>query len=421
MRVLMLTSSYPKYAGETTAPFIEEIAASLVRRGHEVHVLAPFQPDIRRAPVERGVHLRFFRYAPHPALNVWGYAGSQRGDVRLKAQALAVAPFALAATIFAALHATQPQSSTTFRPSPFAFDLLHAHWLLPNGTPAALVAALRGLPLVVSLHGSDVALAERHWLTAAAAGVTLRAADAITACSADLHARALRLGAPCNRARVLPYGVDPQAFCPRPEARDAVRAELGLAEGQPLVLTLGRLVYKKGFGVLLDAWPAVLRRHPGARLAIVGDGDLRDELAAQSQALGIADSVRFTGQLPRARTSSYLASADVFVVPSVRDQSGNVDGLPNTLLEGMGTARPIVATRLAGIPQVIDDGTHGLLVPERDAASLAGAISRLLDDGALAARLGANARRRIERELTWDATASLWEATYQSALDAHAR
>jgi glycosyltransferase involved in cell wall biosynthesis len=216
---------------------------------------------------------------------------------------------------------------------------------------------------------------------------------------------------------VLPYGVDPQAFCPRPEARDAVRAELGLGEGQPLVLALGRLVYKKGFGVLLDAWPAVLRRHPAARLAIVGDGDLRDELAAQANALGVADSVIFTGQLPRTRTSSYLASADVFVVPSVRDQSGNVDGLPNTLLEGMGSARPIVATRLAGIPQVIDDGTHGLLVPERDAASLADAITRLLNDGALAARLGANARRRIERELTWDATAELWEATYRDALN----
>ena len=278
------------------------------------------------------------------------------------------------------------------------------------------MGGLRGLPLVVSLHGSDVALAERHWLAAAAAGATLRAASAVTACSADLHLRALRLGARPARARVLPYGVDPQAFCPRPDARAQVRAELALHEGQPLVLALGRLVYKKGFGVLLDAWPAVLRRHPAARLAIVGDGDLRDELAQQARALGIAASVHFTGQLERARTSDYLASADVFVVPSVRDQSGNVDGLPNTLLEGMGSARPIVATRLAGIPQVIDDGTHGLLVPERDPASLSDAITRLLDDAALAARLGANARGRIERELTWDATAQLWEAVYQDAL-----
>src|SRR5215208_608220 len=103
MRILMLTSSYPKYAGEITAPFIEEIAASMVRRGHSVHVLAPHHPALRRGPIERGVHLHFFRYAPYPALNVWGYAASQQGDVRLKPSALAVAPFALAGTVWGLL------------------------------------------------------------------------------------------------------------------------------------------------------------------------------------------------------------------------------------------------------------------------------------------------------------------------------
>jgi glycosyltransferase involved in cell wall biosynthesis len=289
--------------------------------------------------------------------------------------------------------------------------------VLPNGLPAALAAALGRLPLLVSLHGSDIALAERHWATAAAAGATLRAAAFVTACSGDLRERALRLGARPERSRVIPYGVDAQAFCPRDDAQAQVRAELGLQNGAPLVLALGRLVYKKGFGVLLAAWPEVLARHPHARLAIVGDGDLRGELVAQAERLGIGRQVVFTGQLERARTSAYLSSADVFVVPSLRDQSGNVDGLPNTLLEGMGAARPIVATRLAGIPQVIDDGTHGLLVPERDPQQLAGAIMRLLDDPALAGRLGAAARRRVLAELTWDATAQLWEAAYQSAIN----
>jgi glycosyltransferase involved in cell wall biosynthesis len=280
-----------------------------------------------------------------------------------------------------------------------------------------LAAQLMGLPLVVSLHGSDVSLAERHWATALAGGYALRRAAAVTACSADLRARAARIGASPSRSRVLPYGVDPLAFCPRPESRPAVRAELGLAEDQPLVLALGRFVYKKGFGVLLDAWPAVLAEHPRAHLAIVGDGDLRQELEQQTHRLGIAGSVTFTGSLKRAATSRYLASADVFVVPSVRDQSGNVDGLPNTLLEGMGSARPIVASRLAGIPQVIDDGVHGLLVPERDHDALAAAITRLLADPVLAANLGGNARRRIETELTWDATAALWEQVYLEAAD----
>src|ERR1043165_9188840 len=113
MNICMLTSSYPKYLGETTAPFIEEIAAGLVRRGHAVHVVAPFHRDVRRAPVERGVHLHFFRYSPVRALNVWGYAESLRGDVGLRGRALAAAPLALGATFLALLRLTKDQ-----RPKP---------------------------------------------------------------------------------------------------------------------------------------------------------------------------------------------------------------------------------------------------------------------------------------------------------------
>jgi phosphatidyl-myo-inositol dimannoside synthase len=122
--------------------------------------------------------------------------------------------------------------------------------------------------------------------------------------------------------------------------------------------------------------------------------------------------VYFPGQLERERAARYVAAADVYVVPSIRDQRGNVDGLPNALLEGMGAARPIVASDVAGIPEVIIDGQHGLLTPERDPAAIANAITHLLDDRALAMRLGAAARRRVLEELTWDATAERFEAVY---------
>src|SRR5262249_26791365 len=122
------------------------------------------------------------------------------------------------------------------------------------------------------------------------------------------------------------------------------------------------------------------------------------------------------GQLARDRAACYIGAADVYVVPSIRDQGGNVDGLPNVLLESMAAARPIVASRVAGIPEVVTDGEHGLLIPERDPDALAVAITGLLDDRALAQRLGAAARRRILDELTWDATAERFEAVYRQAV-----
>jgi glycosyltransferase involved in cell wall biosynthesis len=419
----MLTSSYPKYVGETTAPFIEEIAAGLVRRGHNVHVVAPFHPDIRRAPVERGVHLHFFRYSPLPALNVYGYAESLKADVGLRWAAVGAAPLAAGAGMLEMLHLTKDErpktngvelSSPVVRRSPF--DVIHAHWVLPNGSPAALVAWLRGLPLVVSLHGSDVYLAERAAPLALAAAATLRAAGAVTACSGDLQQRALRLGARPGSVDVIPYGVDTQAFQPDPQAAALVRAELGLALATPLIVTVSRLVYKKGLTYLLEAFPRILAAHSNAVLVIAGYGDLRKELERRATELGVAGSVRFPGQLDRDRAARYISAADVYVVPSIRDQGGNIDGLPNALLEGMGAARPIVASRVAGIPDVIRDGEHGLLVPERDPAALAAAIGRLLEDCVLAQQLGAAARRRVLEELTWDKTAERFERAYQKAL-----
>jgi glycosyltransferase involved in cell wall biosynthesis len=151
-------------------------------------------------------------------------------------------------------------------------------------------------------------------------------------------------------------------------------------------------------------------------LVIAGYGDLRDDLERRAAELGVANNVRFPGQLERERAARYVAAADVYVVPSIRDQRGNIDGLPNALLEGMGAARPIVASRVAGIPDVIGDGQHGLLVPERDSEALAEAIGRLLSDRALAERLGAAARQRVVEELTWDIAAQRFERAYERAL-----
>lgn len=430
LNICMLTSSYPKYPGETTAPFIEEIAAGLARRGHTVHVLAPFHRDVRRAPVERGVHLHFFRYSPLRALNVWGYAESLQADVGLRGAVFAAAPLALGAGTAALWRLTggrienqEPRTGTAvaapgsrFSVLGSSFDLIHAHWVIPNGPPAALVARLRGLPLAVSLHGSDVYLAERAAPISLAAASAFRAAGAITACSGDLGQRAMRLGAPAERVDVIPYGVDASQFTPDPAAGPALRASLGLPADTPLVLTMSRLVYKKGLTYLLEAWPQVLAAQPRAVLVIAGYGDLRDQLERRAAELGLAASVRFPGQLERAEAARAINGADVYVVPSIRDQRGNVDGLPNALLEGMAAARPIVASRVAGIPDVIDDGVHGLLVPEREPGAIAAAVSRLLADRALAERLGAAARARVRDDLTWDMAAQRFERAYARAL-----
>ncbi len=409
MNVCMVTSSYPKYAGEVTAPFIEEIAAGLAARGHQVHVVLPRHHAMRRPAVDRGVHLHPYAYAPLRSLNVWGYAESMAADVEVRGRAYLAALFALPAGLLALLRLTRR----------IPCDLIHAHWVLPNGPLAALAAGRRRLPLVISLHGSDVYLPERHrWLRGAAAW-TFRRAAAVTACSSDLARRALALGAPPERTTVIPYGADREAFRPAdPAERAQVRADLGLAPGEALVLAVGRLVRKKGFDQLIGALPQVVREAGPVRLLIAGQGDLREELAALARALGVEEHVRMPGAIERDRLPALFRSCDVLAVPSMHDARGNVDGLPNVVLEGMASGVPIVASRVAGIPQVIADGETGLLVPEKDPAALAAALVRLLREPDTRARLGRQARRRVEEELNWPAVAAQFEAVYGRAAGA---
>jgi glycosyltransferase involved in cell wall biosynthesis len=370
-------------------------------------VVLPRHRDLRRPALDRGVQLHPYRYAPLRALNVWGYAESMAADVEVRGRVYAAALFALPAGLLALLRVTRQ----------VRFDLLHAHWVLPNGPLGALVAARRKVPLVVSLHGSDVYLPERHrWLRGLAAW-TFRRAAAITACSGDLARRAVALGAPAERITVIPYGADGTTFHPAdPAERQRVRAEWGLEEGEALILAVGRLVRKKGFDVLVRALPQVLAAAGPAKLLIAGQGDLREELAALARELGVAGHVILPGAVERDRLPALFRSCDVLAVPSMHDERGNVDGLPNVVLEGMASGVPIVASDVAGIPQVIASEENGLLVPEKDPAALAQALVRLLSDAELRPRLGQAARRRVEEALNWPAVAGEFEEVYGQAV-----
>lgn len=398
--VVMVATSYPRFAGDLVGTFMEPIARGIAARGHAVHLVLPWHPKLTRPLSEGGVTLHPFRYAPHHSLNVFGYAGALKADVALRWSAWAAAPLALAAGVAAARRVVREVGAT----------VVHGHWVVPGGAIAALAAA--GRPLVVSLHGSDVYVAERHAAVGAVARRTFGRAGWVTACSADLRERAIRLGAEAARSTVVPYGVDVEAFGPGAGRRERGRALLGVAADTPVVLAVGRFVKKKGFEYLIDAVPALVARHPGAQVVVAGGGDLEAALRSRVWTAAVSDHVRFPGILGHDAVASALAAADVAVVPSIRDDAGNVDGLPNVVLEALASGTPLVTTPAGGIGAVVTDGDNGLLVPERDAAGLAAAIGRLLDHPALGAALGARARSRVQAEHGWDGVARQFEAAY---------
>ena len=401
----MVTSSYPKYEGDVTAPFIESIGTSVAALGNEVHVLAPYHPDVRRQPIEKGVNLHFFKYSPFRNLNIWGYAESLEADVRLRGAIYPLTPVVFASALWALWRLT----------GRLKFDVMHAHWVVPNGPVAAIVARLRRLPLVVSMHGSDVFVAEQSRPVASVARWVFGRAGAITAPSDDLLQRAIALGAPASRCHLVPYGVDPRQFTRIEGAAPLLKRELGLPKDALVIFAVGRMVYKKGFEYLIRAVPAILRQHPNARIVIAGGGDLQPRLESLVKQLGVEKSVIMPGWVQRDRMPLFFSGCDLFVLPSVVDQQGNVDGLPNTLLEAMASARPVVATTVAGIPLAVKDGDNGLLVPEKQPGELSSAINLLLDAPELRAQYGEAGRRRVENELNWQTTARTFNRLYESA------
>ncbi|MBN2369019.1 MAG: glycosyltransferase family 4 protein [Vicinamibacteria bacterium] len=397
MRILTVTSSYPKYPGDITAPFIESIARALSARGHEIDVVLPAHPELNR-PASDPFRFHPYRYTTQDRWCRWGYAQSLEADVRIRRGSLLLAPLATLAL----------RRMVSARLAARSYDIAHIHWIVPNAVPLVDLFRRRRLPFIVSLHGSDVFLAERSSILRLACRFTFVRAGAVSACSADLTRRAIRLGAAVDRTHTVPYGVDIDLFSPGKRS-GRTRDRYRIPAGDTLVVAVGRLVKKKGFDCLIEA----IAQCPGTRLLLVGSGDLRQSLEEQTR--GLCASVVFAGALDRENTAEALADADISVIPSVIDSSGNVDGLPNALLEALSSGSAIVASRVAGIPDVIEDGVNGRLFQPADIRELALRINELRKDSVARERLGREARRLAVENLGWDATAKRLEDCFVQA------
>ncbi len=374
-----------------------------MRGGDRVTVLTPHAPEVEDRWDDGGVAVRSFRYAPE-SWELLGYSRSLQADETMKRGAAAVAPLYAAGALRAL--------SRELKRRPY--DLLHAHWVVPNALVAALLA--RRLPVAVGLHGSDVFIAEKPGVRRLVRAVLGRT-SVLTGCSPELVDRVCALGFDPAFARVIPYGVDGEKFAPDPQRRKKWRSKLGVPQGAPMFLSVGRMATKKGYQVLVEVLGGLLERHSDAHFVLAGGGDRLAEFRAATERF--RERVHFPGAVGHDDLPDLYRAADAFVLPAVHDSKGNVDGLPNVILEAMASALPVVASQISGIPLAIDDGVHGYLVPEQDPAALERALSRVLDDLAGAREMGEAGRSKALARLSWDVVAARYRAAYDLALESN--
>lgn len=345
MRVLQVTSSFPRRDGDVSGVFIADIASTLSAEGTDVHVLAPHDAGAKRDEVLGGVHVHRFRYAWPSSLEVLAHRGGILAALRYPSRMLLVPSFLLCYLV-----------STVRRTKELRPDVLHAHWWFPGGVVAAVASLVTGTPLVITLHGSDVHIAERPGLRKLAR-LTLRRATVVGVVSEALRREAIDLlNVPPAKVVVLRMPVR----MPAPAVHEPP------PDPPPLrLVAVGRLAREKGLGVLLDA----LAHIEGAELDVFGDGPAAGELRAGASALG--GRVRFHGARPRAEIAHALGGAHALVAPSLRE------GLGMVALEALAVGRPVIASGVGGLVETVVDGDDGILVPPGDPVALAAALRRL--------------------------------------------
>ncbi|MGZ8697601.1 MAG: glycosyltransferase family 4 protein [Gaiellaceae bacterium] len=332
MRVAVLTTSYPRFAGDAAGRFVADAVEHVRACGVDVSVVGPEQ-------------------FPHFGI---AYGHGMLGNIRRRPWLALLVPAMLGGFVRAARRVDA--------------DLVHAHWL-----PAGWVAARSGKPYVLQVWGTDMELARgAPWL----ARRVLRGARLVIAASNDLAERARMLGA--REVRVIPSGV---------ELPDRVGDEAEPAE----VLYAGRLSPEKGVLELLDA-------AQGLNLVVAGDGPLRDRVPFAR------------GFVPHDELQQLYARAAVVACPSRRE------GFGVACLEAMAHGRPVVATRVGGLLDLVVDGETGIVVPPRDAAALRSALERLLADPDLRHRLGAAGRDRARTHFSWEKVTDATLAAYAEAV-----
>lgn len=361
MRIVILVTLFPPkwLAGTEIATYY--IAEHLAQRGHEVHVVTFLDEGLPEENFEKGFHIHRL-----PRVRV-RFAGA----------------FLFWADIFRAIWKIRP-------------DIVHAQGL-GTAVPALISKRILHISYVVWGRGSDVYLPD--WFTKLTSKTIIRNASSVIALTSDM--KRVMQGIYDRNIEIVPNGIEKGDYVDKLSVQKTKDIE-------KIILFVGRLHPVKGVRYLLQAMQIIHEEMPSARLILVGDGAERRQLEDMTDNLGIRGCVNFVGKVPHERIPDYMRQADVFVLPSVSE------GFPVTVLEAIACGLSIVATRVGGLPDIIEDGTNGYLIDPKSEKQIAKALLKLLQDEHLREYMSANNKNAAEK-YSWDKVAATLEEIYQNS------
>ena len=384
MNVLFLTHSYPREEGDAAGSFVLRLAMALADEGVRVRVVAPAATGLASHADIGGIPVDRFRYAPR-RYETLAYGGNMAAQVRDSWVARVTLIGFLGAEFQAGVRARRE-----FQP-----DLVHAHWWFPNGIAGTWVARMGNVPLVTTLHGTDVRMARNISISRPAFRHVLQHSAAVTAVSNWLADEAQSIVS-VKRPLVAPMPVATELFTPSPES---ARSEN--------LLFVGRLMAQKGIELLIDT-VALLPSNIG--LDIVGDGPDRGALEARASSLGLSARLRWHGAVRQPDLVPFYRKARALVIPSL------LEGLGLVAVEAQLCETPVIAFASGGLTDVIQHDRTGILVKERSTDALASAIRDLIGRVDRGASIGAAGRMYALATFAPESVARRYADIYRSAL-----
>ncbi|PKN83759.1 MAG: glycosyltransferase family 4 protein [Deltaproteobacteria bacterium HGW-Deltaproteobacteria-1] len=396
-RVLVLTSTFPRWENDPEPAFIFELCRRLISY-YNITVLAPRTPGGKMRETLAGLHVVRFPYF----FNRWEKLAMHGGGILNKLKTnpayYLMVPIFLLGQLLALVRLLRHER----------FDLIHAHWLIPQGLISVLgiILSYRRIPLLCTSHGGDI-FALRGMILQRMKRWVMDKSVALTVVSQAIKNKVVDMGITPDKVQVISMGVDlKHLFTPDPK----------VTRSSNELLFVGRLVEVKGLPVLLKAMPKLLFHNPDIHLSVAGAGPLETGLRELLLQLNILDKVDFLGMVSQRQLPVLYQRATLAIFPFVMTKSGIQEGFGLVVVEAMGCECPVIAGDLPAIHDSITHGESGLLVPSGNCEVLADTIIRSLNDPDLRFRLAREGRKRVVEEFDWEVIAEKYKKLYNKLI-----
>ena len=393
MKIGVITSAYPEFEDDPHGIFVHRLMKEISKYGHEVHILAPYTGHETKYILD-GMHVeRFHYFYPKKFQKLCGRSGmidNVKEGVLVKLQVLTF-------LFFNIIH-----SFRKFR----NMDVVHVQWPIPNGLGSLFLKKIYGIPYINTIHGEEVYLSKRYHTLFALNWFVNNSTKTVANSSATLDS-CLGSGLKKEKLEVIPFGVDIDFYRPLKISKKGDIFQ---------ILAVGYLIERKGFEYLVKATKEVLKEHYNVQLTIVGSGPLEEKLKNIIKELKLETNAKIMKNVSDEELLQLYNSSDLFVLPSIVDSQGNTEGLGVVLLEAMACKLPVIGSDTGGIPDIIQDGETGLLVPEKDVSGLSNAILSLIKNEELRKKLAVNGYDRVKEKFSWEKIAEGYLKIYSSIL-----